>query len=418
MNRTYLCIDLKSFYASVECVERNLDPFTTNLVVADKARGQGTICLAITPKMKTLGVRNRCRVYEIPKNMDYIMATPRMNLYIKYSADIYSIYLKYIAKEDIHVYSVDESFLDITTYMTLYNKNPKGIAQMIMDDIFKETGICATAGIGTNLFLTKIALDITAKHVPDHMGYLNEEMFKEQIWHHKPITDIWNIGPGIAKRLTKYECYDLYDVAHLDPKLLYKEFGVNAEYLIDHSHGLEPCTIAEIQAYKTKSNSLSFGQALFEDTEYKDAELIVKEMVELAVLDLVKKHLVTCHVSLSIGYTKGTIKGTGGSLKIDITTNSYKTLLPIFLKIFKQTTNKNVYVRRINIGFGNVVSEDHKTINLFTNNVNEEKELNLQKAIINIKNKYGKNAIIKGMNLEEKATTIKRNKLVGGHNAE
>ena len=418
MDRVYLCVDLKSFYASVECVERNLDPFKTNLVVADKSRGKGTICLAISPKMKELGVKNRCRVYEIPKNIKYISAMPRMKLYIKYSADIYSIYLKYIAKEDIHVYSVDECFMDITTYIKLYNKTPEQIAQMIMDDIYNQTGICATAGIGTNLFLTKVALDVTAKHEENHMGYLDIESFKKKIWHHRPITDIWNIGPGIASRLEKYQCFDLYDVSNMKEEILYKEFGINALYLIDHSHGIEPCTIREIKAYKSKTKSLSFGQALFEDTKYLDAKLILKEMVELAVLDLVKKDLVTSHLSLSIGYTKGSIRGTGKSQKIELITNSYKTILPIFLEMFSETTNRNVDIRKISIGFGNVISSKYKTVNLFTDEQKEIKEEKLQKTLIDIKKRFGKNAVLKCMNLEEKATTIKRNKLVGGHNAE
>lgn len=414
----YICVDLKSFYASVECVERGLDPFKTKLVVADKTRGNGTITLAVTPLMKELGVSSRSRIYEIPKNIDYIKAQPRMNLYIKYSADIYGIYLKYIAKEDIHVYSVDEAFMDVTNYTSMYNKTPRQIAKMITDDIFETYGICATAGIGTNLFLTKIALDITAKHVPDHVGYLDEDEFKRLIWHHKPITDIWNIGPGIARRLAKYECYDLYDVAHLDEKILYKEFGINALYLIDHSHGIEPCTIADIKAYKPKTNSLSFGQALFKDTEYEDAKLILKEMVELGVLDLVDKGLVTNLLSINIGYTKNTIRGTGCSMKIPETTDSYKKILPYILDMFIKTTNKNTYIRRIGIGFGNTVSNKYRSVDLFTEIGSDKKEESLQHTILNIKKRYGKNAVLKGMNLQEEGTTIKRNKLVGGHNAE
>ena len=232
MEKVYLCIDLKCFCASVECVARGLDPFETDLVVADPSRGNGAICLAISPSLKAKGVKNRCRIFEIPKNIDYITALPRMKLYIKYSADIYGIYLKYVSAEDIVVYSIDECFLDVTSYLKMYKLTAKELAKKIIDDVYDTLNICATVGIGTNLFLAKVALDITAKHTSDHMGYLDEEEFKKQIWHHKPITDIWNIGRGIAKRLEKYNCYDLYDVAHMDEKVLYKEFGVNAEFLI------------------------------------------------------------------------------------------------------------------------------------------------------------------------------------------
>ena len=247
--KIYLCIDLKSFYASVECVERGLDPLRENLVVADPSRGRGGICLAITPPMKKLGIKNRCRIFEIPDTVKYITAIPRMKLYMEYSAKIYSIYLKYVAAEDIHVYSIDECFFDITHYLPLYRKTGRQMAQMLLDAVFAETGISATVGIGTNLFLAKVALDITAKHAPDRIGILDEAMFREQIWHHRPITDIWNIGKGVAKRLEKHAIFDLYGIAHTDEKVLYKEFGVNAEFLIDHSKGIEPCTIREIKEY-------------------------------------------------------------------------------------------------------------------------------------------------------------------------
>ena len=280
MNKIYLCIDLKSFYASVECVERGLDPFQINLVVADPTRGGGAITLAASPAIKKLGVPSRGRIFEIPKDIQYIIATPRMKLYMQYSARIYKIFLKYISSEDVHVYSIDESFLDITSYLKLYNMSAKQLAKTIIDDIYNETGITATVGIETNLFLTKVALDITAKHAPDNMGYLNEDIFKQLIWHHKPITDIWMIGQGTANRLAKYGIDDLYGVAHFPQKILYKLFGVNAEYLIDHSWGNEPTEIKDIKAYKPSSNSLSNSQILFKDYNYKDAFLVMKEMVE------------------------------------------------------------------------------------------------------------------------------------------
>ena len=265
MNRTYLCIDLKSFYASVECVERGLDPFKYNLVVADPSRGNGAICLAVSPALKNKGVKNRCRIFEIPKNIHYITALPRMKLYIKYSADIYEIYLKYVSKDDIHIYSVDECFLDITKYLNMYHMTSFELARMIIKDVYNTTGITATAGIGTNLYLTKVALDITAKHVKDNIGYLDEDKYKEELWHHTPLTDFWQIGRGINKRLSKLGINDMYDIAMSDEFVLYKEFGINAKYLIDHSKGIEPCTIKDIKSYKPKSNSISNTQILFED---------------------------------------------------------------------------------------------------------------------------------------------------------
>lgn len=418
MEKVYLCIDLKCFFASVECVARGLDPFETDLVVADPSRGNGAICLAISPSLKDKGVKNRCRIFEIPKNIDYITALPRMKLYIKYSADIYGIYLKYVSAEDIVVYSIDECFLDVTSYLKMYKLTAKELAKKIIDDVYDTLNICATVGIGTNLFLAKVALDITAKHTSDHMGYLDEAEFKKQIWHHKPITDIWNIGRGIAKRLEKYNCYDLYDVAHMDEKVLYKEFGVNAEFLIDHSKGIEPTTIKDIHNYKAKSNSMSNNQILFEDYKYDDAFLVLKEMVEMNVLELVDKHLVTNCISLFIGYSKDVIKPTGVSMTLDEYTSSYAKLNEYFIRLFKNNVDKYHMIRRIGIGFNNVIDEKYATINLFTDVKKEEKERKMQEAIIEIKKKYGKNSILKAMNLQEKATARKRNKLVGGHNGE
>ena len=414
----FLCIDLKSFYASVECVERGLDSLKTNLVVADESRGQGSICLAVSPSLKELGVKNRCRLFEIPKNIKYIIAKPRMKLYIKYSADIYSIYLKYISKEDIHVYSIDECFLDITHYLKLYKKTAAELAKMIIDDVYNKTGICATVGIGTNLFLAKVALDITAKHNDDHMGYLDEEIFRKEIWMHKPITDIWNIGRGIAKRLEKYNCYCLYDITKLDEKILYKEFGINALFLIDHAYGREPCTIKEIKEYRSKNTSISNGQILEEDYSYEEALLAVKEMVELLTLELTEKHLVTNVVYLYVGYSKDIIKPTGGRIKLDGYTSLYSKIKEAFINLYTKTTNKKYLIRKLNIGFGNVENEEYETYDLLIDQEELSKEKRIQETIVEIKRRYGKNAILKGMNLEEKATTRKRNKLIGGHNGE
>lgn len=418
MERTYFCIDLKTFYASVECVVRGLNPFSTNLVVADPSRGKGAICLAVSPCLKEQGVKNRCRVFDIPKDIEYITALPRMNLYIKFSADIYGIYLKFVAKEDIHVYSIDEAFLDVTHYLKMYGLSKVDLAKKIIKAVYDETGITAKCGIGTNLYLAKVALDIEAKKSEEGIGILNEETFKEKLWRHRPLTDFWQIGRGISKRLEANGMYYLEDVAKQDEKLLYKLFGVNAEYIIDHAWGKEPCTIKQIKSYKSKSNSISSGQVLFEDYAFDKARLVVKEMAELIALELTSKHLVCNNVSLSIGYSKDTNKSTGGSVNLTNTTNSFRLLLPHFLGIFDNTTNKNLKIRKINISCNNVVDEMYEYYDLFTDSDEARKDVKLQKTIVDIKNKFGKNSIIRGMNLLEGATTKKRNKLVGGHNGD
>jgi len=416
--KAYLCIDLKTFFASVECVERKLDPFAVNLVVADPSRGKGALCLAVSPKMKEQGIHNRCRIFEIPDNISYITAMPRMNLYMQYSADIYGIYLKYISREDIHVYSIDEAFLDVSEYLQMYSVSAKELARMILQDIYTTTGITATVGIGTNLYLAKIALDITAKHAKDNMGILDEQLYRETLWHHKPVSDFWQVGRGISKRLEKYSVADMYDIAHMDERILYREFGVNAEYLIDHAWGREPTTIKEIKAYKSKSNSLSNSQILFEDYNYEEALLVLKEMVELNVQNLVESHRVTDHIGLYIGYSARNVKATGGSRKLSNVTNSYAYLRNAFIELYRETVNRQELVHMLSISFGNVVDEMYETYDLFTDFNALEKEKKLQLTLLNIKHKFGKNAVIKGMNLLNKATAISRNKLVGGHNAE
>ncbi len=416
----YACIDLKSFFASVEAIERGLDPFKTNLVVADESRGKGGICLAVTPALRKLGVKNRCRIFEIPEKFDYIIAKPRMKKYMEYSANIYSIYLKYIASEDIHVYSIDECFIDITPYLNMYNKTPKEMANMLMNAIFKETGIRATAGVGTNMFLAKVALDITAKHADDFIGYLNEELYKKTIWHHRPITDIWNVGRGIAKRLEFYGVFDMHGVTRMREEVLYDEFGVKAELLLDHAYGIEPVTIKDIKNSKAKTRSISNGQILFEDYDYKDVFLIIKEMLDGLVLELIEKNMMTNSISLFIGYSKHIHPTTGGTHKINSYTDSYEKLVKEFEILFKEKTVQGYPVRKINIGLNNLIYKDLALpqLNLFEDREAVNKERNAQKAIINIKRKYGKNALLRGMSLEEKATGRKRNKLVGGHNGE
>ena len=441
--RTYLCIDLKSFYASVECVARKLDPFTTNLVVADPDRTEKTICLAVSPALKALGLPGRCRVFEIPEGIDFIMARPRMQLYMDVSADIYSVYLRYVSPEDIHPYSIDECFIDATPYLALYRVDARAFAHMLMDAVLAETGVCATAGIGPNLFLAKVALDIAAKHADDHIGFLDQAEFERTIQTHRPITDIWNIGPGIAKRLAKYGVRDLRGVCELDERTLYREFGVNAEYLIDHAHGVEPCTIADIRAYEPGAHSLVNGQVLPGDYMREEARDVLREMVDQLVLDLVDKHLVAESISLYIGYAKGEgeraqeaagewfdgghgrrpasgrrgFPHTGGTRRQPDRTNSLAKLLPRFLALYDETTRTDASIRRINVGFGGVVPEEFATMDLFTDEAAEAEERRLQEAVLAVKGKFGKNALLRGTSLKEKATARERNEQIGGHHA-
>lgn len=416
-NKIYLCIDLKSFYASVECVERGLDPFDVNLVVADPDRGGGAITLAATPAIKKLGVPSRGRIYEIPEGIEYITARPRMHLYMEYSAKIYSIFLKHIASEDIHVYSIDEAFLDITSYLELYKMSPKQLARKILDDIYNETGITATVGIGTNLFLTKVALDITAKHTPDNMGYLDEELFRQQLWHHTPLTDIWMIGVGTTNHLARLGITDLYGITQFPEYILYREFGINAEILIDHAWGKEPVEIKDIKSYRPKANSISNSQILFEDYNYKDAYLILKEMVDTNVLTLTEKHLVTDHISLFIGYSKDKRKASRGSCKITNRTNSYRILKEEFRLLYQKIVDPNYPIRQIGISLGNVRDEIYEQYDLFADFEEIEKERKLQQTLVDIRNKFGKNAVLKGMNFLDKGTARYRNTTIGGHKA-
>lgn len=416
--RMYLCIDLKSFYASCECVERGLDSMKAKLVVADPARGKGAICLAVSPALKAMGVKNRCRIFEIPDCIDYIVALPRMKLYMEYSVKIYSIYLKYISKDDIHVYSIDEVFIDITDYMKIYGMSAKELAKMLIDKVLEETGIYATVGIGTNLFLAKVALDITAKHARTRMGYLDKREFERLVWHHRPITDIWNVGRGIAARLEKYGVYDLFGVTAMSEDTLYREFGVNAEYLIDHAYGRESCTIKDIKSYESKSSSISNGQILFEDYNYDDALLVLREMVDMLSLDLVDKNLLTGSISLMVGYSKDEIKPAGGTKRLGEYTNSSKKLVSYFTDYYKKTVKRGYPIRRLNIGFNNLIEDNYLTIDIMGESEEEKREHDLQKTVIAIKKKYGKNAILRATSLEEKATGQIRNKLIGGHNGE
>jgi DNA polymerase V len=412
--RTYFCIDMKSFYASVECAERGLNPFETKLVVADETRGNGTLCLAVSPKMKSLGVKNRCRVYEIPKGIDYIKAMPRMQKYIDYSADIYDIYLDFISPDDIHVYSCDEAFIDATNYLDMYHMEAKPFAKMLIDEIARRKHIPATAGIGTNLYLAKIALDITAKHVADHMGYLTEELYRETLWDHQPITDFWMVAGGTARRLSKHGIYTMRGVAECDPNLLYKTFGINAELLIDHAWGREPCTMADIKAYNSKSKSLSFSQILLEDYTYEKAKVVMTEMIHSASQEMMRRHVITNSISFFVGYSKDAIEPTGASTRMHETTSVFSIINGYIQPLFEKITNKTVPIRRLGLSFA-VVDEGNEGYDLFTDFAQVEKEKQLEHSILAIQDKFGKNAMLRGFNYEKGATARERNKMIGGH---
>ncbi len=489
----YAAIDLKSFYASVECRERGLDPLTTNLVVADKSRTEKTICLAVSPSLKAYGIPGRARLFEVVQKvkevnalrrtvannkefsgksyndielkkdsnleLDYIVAVPRMGYYMKYSTQIYDTYLKHIAPEDIFAYSVDEVFCDITPYLKPNKMTPQEFVTMLVHDVYETTGITATAGIGTNLYLSKIAMDIVAKHAkPDkngvRMALLDEMSYRKYLWGHTPITDFWRVGKGYAKSLAKYGMYTMGDIARMSIKnenLLYKLFGINAELLIDHAWGYEPTTIDKIKAYRPETNSLSSGQVLHCPYNYEKTRLIVKEMAEGLSLDLVRKGLVTNQIVLTIGYDAESLTNTEykGEITIDRYgkmipkhghgtenlshyTASTKIIMEAAMKLYDRIANENLLVRRLNIVANNVVYEDtvkqpeFEQVNLFTSigeegkqkekDIKKEKaEKEIQKAMLGIKEKYGKNAIIKGMNLQEGGTAIERNRQIGGH---
>lgn len=495
----YLCIDLKSFYASVECVERGLNPLTTNLVVADKSRTEKTICLAVTPSLKAYGVSGRARLFEVVQRvkeinavrrhyapdkkftgssydavllnqnlsleLNYLVAPPRMAYYMEYSTKIYNVYLKYIAPEDIHVYSIDEVFIDITNYLDTYKLTAHDFARMLIREVLNTTGITATAGIGTNMYLAKIAMDIEAKHIPaDEDGVriaeLDEKSYREKLWNHRPLTDFWRVGKGYAKKLEERGMFTMGDVARCslyDEDLLYRLFGVNAELLIDHAWGWEPCTIADIKAYKPSTKSLSSGQVLQQPYYFHKAKLVTREMTELLVLDLVEKGLVTDQMVLTIGYDienltdkriktayKGAVttdhygrkipKHAHGTVNLEKQTASSRLIVDAVMELFDRIVDKNLLVRRITIAAcrlekeGSLKEEEPRQLDFFTDYKAQaqkqkeeeealEKEKKMQKAVLSIKQKYGKNAILKGMNLEEGATAKSRNEQIGGHKA-
>lgn len=494
MRKMYIAIDLKSFYASVECAERGLNPLTTNLVVADASRTEKTICLAVSPSLKSYGISGRARLFEVVQKVkqinvlrrrqalggtltggsfdqnelkehkelavDYLVAPPRMALYMEYSTRIYGIYLRYVAPEDMHVYSVDEVFIHVDPYLHGKEQTAEQFAREIMQVIYDETGITATAGIGTNLYLAKVAMDVEAKHSePDEKGArmasLDEISYRKKLWAHEPITDFWRVGPGYAKKLKQHGLYTMGDVArcslgketeYYNEELLYRLFGVNAELLIDHAWGYEPCTIEDIRNYKPESNSISSGQVLSCPYDTKKARLIVQEMTDLLVLELVEKRLVTDQIVLTIGYDVDNVKKAGyqgtvvtdrygrkipkhahGSVNLGGHTSSTRDIMEKTLALYDSIIDSSLWVRRVTIVANHVIRESEKKetnyqqMQLFMepeeDEEKREKERKMQEALIRVKNKYGKNAILKGMNLQEGGTTIERNSQIGGHKA-
>ena len=506
MTKQYVAIDLKSFYASVECMERGLDPLTTNLVVADNSRTEKTICLAVSPSLKALGLPGRPRLFEaaqkvkeanalrrwkaprreftgkswdtgeLEKNpgleIDYIVAPPRMARYMDYSARIYEVYLQYVAPEDIHVYSIDEVFIDVTPYLKTYGMTARELARTILQAVLKQSGITATAGIGTNLYLCKVAMDIVAKHAePDEygvrIGELDELSYRQRLWEHRPLTDFWRVGRGIARKLEKHGMYTMGDVARcsignpnefFNEELLYSLFGVNAELLIDHAWGWESCTIADIKAYRPAARSLGSGQVLHCAYTAEKARLIVKEMTDLLVLDLVDKGLVTDQMVLTVGYDienltdpersrryQGPVvtdhygrkipRHAHGSVNLPRKTSSTHQILDAVMELYDRIVDQNLLVRRVNLTAGRVVDEKQaalevpmEQLDLFCDFETRQRqrreeeaalarEKRRQQAVIAIKKKYGKNAILRGMNLEEGATARDRNRQIGGHKA-
>ena len=414
--RSYLVIDLKSFYASVECVERGLDPMTTDLVVADPTRTEKTICLAVSPSMKAKGVRNRCRVFEIPKNIDYIMAPPRMQKYIDYAAEIYELYLRFFSPEDIHVYSIDEAFIDVTNYLKLYSSTPRQLAVSLMDAISGEIGVRSTCGIGTNLYLAKIALDITAKHSPDFIGELDEQSYRESLWDHRPITDFWRIGPGTARRLAKYGIHTMGAVAHADEDLLYREFGIDAELLIDHAWGREPVTMEDIHSFKPKSNSFSSGQVLAFGYGFDEGRVIVKEMMDNLCLEMTEEGAVSDSVTLTLGYEKSDWPpASGGTAHVDAPTSSEGVWLAEIAKLYDDIFVPGCKIKRVGISCNVLRREGEEQLSLFTDPEQSGRDRRLQQAVLSVKKRYGKNSLLRGMNFEESATGRERNMQIGGH---
>ena len=416
--RTYFCIDMKCFFASVECAERGLNPFETNLVVADEERGTNALCLAISPKMKTLGCKNRCRMSEIPKSIKYIVAKPRMKKYIEYAADIYDIYLDYISPNDIHVYSIDEAFLDVTPYLKMYNMDKVDFSKFLINQIARRKHIPAAAGIGTNLYLAKVALDITAKKTKDHIGVLDEQTYKETLWHHRPITDFWQVASGTANRLARYGVFDMAGVAALPEDTLYRAFGVNAELLIDHAHGRESCLIEDIKAYKPKSKSISSSQILFEDYDYEKAKIVMYEMALAGCQDMMRRKVIANDIGIYVGYSKDVIPSSGGHIRMSYATSLYSKIREYVDILYERHVDFNTPIRRLGITFGGIADEGCEGYDFFTDLEAVEREKKLESTVLGIKDRFGKNSCFRGLDLSEGATAIARNRMIGGHNGE
>ncbi|MBQ9016745.1 DNA repair protein [Candidatus Saccharibacteria bacterium] len=434
--RTYFCIDLKSFYASVECVERGLDPMKTDLVVADASRTDKTICLAVSPSLKKKGVKNRCRLFEIPLNLrkTTIIAPPRMQKYLDYAGEIYGIYLNYLSKEDIYVYSIDEVFIDATDYLKYYQKTPREFAKFLMDEIYQKLGVRATAGIGINLYLAKVALDILAKHADDYIGEVDEETFQKQLWDHRPLTDFWRIGPGTARTLERHSIPTMRGIALADEDILYKLFGVDAELLIDHAWGREPVTLADIKNYHSKSKSFSSGQVLYRDYTPTEASLIVREMTREVCLRLVREHQTTPSITLFLGYSNKykralsgdenasalrrgyTVPSSSGTANFSCFTNDEAVIMSKIEELYQQIVEPGLDIRRIYLNINHLRAESSlQQLSLFDQP--DSKTKRVSKTILELKDRFGKNAIFRGEDLEQHATTLVRNSQIGGHSA-
>lgn len=418
MQQVYICIDLKSFFASVECVERGLDPMTAKLVVADPTRTEKTICLAVSPALRALGVRNRCRVFEIPPRLDYIMAQPRMALYIRYSARIYSIYLRYFSPEDIHVYSIDEVFIDVSRYLAVQRKTPCELVKTLLRDIKAETGLVATCGIGSNLYLAKIALDIISKHAPDFIGELDETSYREKLWDHRPITDFWRVSRGTSARLASLGILTMRDVANAREDVLYKTFGVDAELLIDHAYGRESVTIADIKAYKPKSESISSGQVLARHYGLDEGRIIVREMAEALAFELFARGETTDSINIILGYSQSSgRKSVHGSLRLDAATCSVNDLVRGAQSVYERIMDPAAPIRKLTVCYADLHQEQGQQYDIFSSHEEQERERSLQSAMLSIKRKYGSGSLLRCMDLQEGATARERSRQIGGHRA-
>ena len=421
--KVYFVIDLKSFFASVECVERGLDPMTTDLIVADMERTDRTICLAVSPSLKAKGVKNRCRVFEIPKNLDYIVAVPRMQKYVEYAAEIYGVYLDYISPDDMHVYSIDEVFIDATPYLRRMGFTPREFAKFLMEEVASRIGVRATCGIGTNMYLAKIALDITAKSSGDFIGYLDRETYINTLWDHRPLTDFWRIGPGTARKLARIGIDTMGGIARADTELLYRMFGVDAELLIDHAWGIEPTRICDIKNYTSKSRSLSSGQVLMRDYSFDEALIVMKEMTDSMCLDLTNKKLLAKSFTIAVGYSNQyALPMARGMAHLRVPSTLARDAIPSVVSTFREVVDPSIPIRRMFINANDVRpdSSGHQ-LSLFelgddgADSGESDKNRRIQETVNEIKSRFGKNAMLKGIDFEDAATARDRNNQIGGH---